>query len=290
MFDFTLRDTAQDFEEMRAVLAEFYHPLPDDAWDNSTGNREKDWTLHEVTAHLVSVARLLNTATEAALDSRPLHLENFLEREDLREWNAIEIAALTQDPGDKLVSELMTALRRSRDWAAALTDEQAVQTLEFVVYNRAAPVRNLIDWQLSHIGIVHGAQVSRAVSQPPLWTMYSTEFKHRQLDRFMRHFSWAYWNTLKPDVHAAINFHVEGESGGEWLLVAAPDGGKVSQRSTDRADYTLTFADADTMFSVFTVERPLKDALQSGDLQVADDKWRDAFELLRFFSPSPPQM
>lgn len=290
MFDFTLRDTAQDFEEMRAVLAEFYHSLPEAAWDNLTGDREQDWTLQQVTAHLVSVSRLLNMGVEAALDSRPLHLENFVQREDLREWNAIEIAALTQEPGDKLVSELMTTLRRSRDWAAALTDEQAAQTLDFVVYNRPAPVRNLIDWQLSHAGIVHGAQVTRAVSQPPLWTTYSAGFKRRQLDRFMRHFSWAYWNTLKPDFHATLNFHVAGESGGEWLLVAAPDGGKISQRSTDRADYTLTFADADTMFSVFTVERSLKDALKQGDLQVADDKWREAFELLRFFSPSPPQM
>lgn len=280
---------AQDFEELRAVLASFYHHLSQEAWDAPTGEREKDWTLHELTAHLVSIAQLLNAATEAALAGDELVIENYEKREDLRAWNAAQIDERTQQAPVELKAELFDELRAGRDLAAALTAEQLAERLDFVVYNRPAPVLNLVEWHLSHIGVVHAAQLTRPTEQPPLWTHYSDEFTHRQIDRFMRHFSWAYWNTLAPEVNAKLNFHIGGESGGDWLLVAAPDGGNVSQGTTKKPDYDLTFADASVLFGVFTIEVPMEEVLNSGDLKMTGDPQK-VHGLLRLFSASPPNM
>jgi hypothetical protein len=90
---FSIQQTVDDLTEFESVLAEFFYHVPADGWENKTGTREKDWTLHQALAHLVSVAQFFNEAIEAALHDRPLMLPNFAQREDLPEWNMVQVAA-----------------------------------------------------------------------------------------------------------------------------------------------------------------------------------------------------
>ncbi|MEL6148757.1 MAG: maleylpyruvate isomerase N-terminal domain-containing protein [Chloroflexota bacterium] len=285
---FATQQYTDDFTEFESALAEFLHHVPADGWSNPTGTRDKDWTLHETLAHVVSVARLFNEAMTAALAEKPLVLPNFIRREDLREWNIVQIAALVKTSPADLMSMLFKALNAARDRAKTLSPEQMAMTIALPVYNRPVPVRDLIDFQLSHAGIVHAAQLPRAIDAAPLWTRYSDPLTRRQLDRFMRHFSVAYWNTLAPEQHVTINMVVEHPAeGGAWHLVAAPDGGRAGDGKAADADYTVTFTDANALFGVFTVAVPLKEALSSGAMTTSDD-WRTVFKVLRLFSATPP--
>ncbi|MEM6284563.1 MAG: hypothetical protein AAF787_20405 [Chloroflexota bacterium] len=285
---FTTQQYTDDFTEFESALAEFLHHVPADGWKNPTGTRDRDWTLHEALAHVVSVARLFNEAITAALTETPLFLPNFTQREHLQEWNMVQIAALVKTSPAELISMLFKELNVARDHAKTLSPQQMAMTVAVPVYNRPLTVRDLIDFQLSHAGNVHAAQLPRAIGAPPLWTRYSDPLTQRQLDRFIRHFTVAYWHTLAPELYVKINMLVQHENeGGAWHLVAAPDGGLAGEGTLPDADYTVTFVDASTLFGVFTVAVPLKEALSSGAMTTSDD-WRKVFKVLRYFSATPP--
>lgn len=65
--------------------------LPAEAWERRTGDREKDWTLHETVAHLSSVAAPFNRAADAALSNRSIAEPGLYPRRDLVAWNAAQI-------------------------------------------------------------------------------------------------------------------------------------------------------------------------------------------------------
>ncbi|NJL94021.1 MAG: hypothetical protein HC915_09960, partial [Anaerolineae bacterium] len=132
------------------------------------------------------------------------------------------------------------------------------------VYNRPCTALNFLEWQLSHTGVVHGAQLTRAVPYPPLWTRYSPDFTARQIDRFLRHLSVAYWQDYAPGLTARLVMEVEGAGGGLWHLVAAPDGGLAGPGALPEADFHLRFANPAVLFGVFTMELPLLVAWQAG--------------------------
>ncbi|MFP4324149.1 MAG: maleylpyruvate isomerase N-terminal domain-containing protein, partial [Anaerolineales bacterium] len=215
-----LEHTTDDLRWFSAYLSDYLSALPEDAWTRPTGDRPQDWTLTELMAHLASIAEIFNQATEAALGNRPLVLEGLQERRDLRHWNAAQIAARQGIPGLQLLSVWRAQIAAAADRAATLSPAQAEATAFLPVYNRPARVIDFIDWQLSHAGIIHGAQVTRAMGDPPLWMGYPPDFTVRQIDRFMRHLSAAYWHDLAgAEDQITLAFEIEGA--GEWHILAA---------------------------------------------------------------------
>ncbi len=286
---FNLQDNLQDFGEFRQIIGNYLRSLVADSalWTTRTGARDKDWTLHEVLAHLVSIAECFNHATRHALNNEELHIEQLTHREDLRRLNESEIERLTQNSPSELTDSLLAELDESARMLQNATPAQLQQKAFLRVYNRPARGIDFIDWQLSHAGIIHASQIKRVADNVPLWEQYSPEFARRQVDRYIRHFSIAYWQDYAPDVDSVINFHIAGESGGVWHIFARPDGGDTGSGEHPNAQYNLYFDRPASLFSVFSVHLPPTEAVANGAMRVDGDVM-ETMALLRLFAASPP--
>lgn len=284
----TPQDTAADLYTFRTLFMEFAASIPDKAWEQRTGSRDKDWTLHETLAHLVSVAYIFNAAAQAALQNTPLHIEGVTQREDLLPWNAAEIAALTAYTPPVLSGRFVAELNKAADLCAQISPETAANTADLRIYNRPATAQDFLDWQLSHAGVIHAAQITRPTDSAPLWERYEPPMMQRMIDRFVRHFSMAYWQQFGAATPTRLNFRIGGEAGGDWHLIGARDGGSAGPGALDHADYEVRFSSPAAMFGVFTVHLPVKDALASGQMQTSGD-WREAMQFLALFAPRPPR-
>lgn len=290
MTGFDKQAILDDLREFQAMLAAFWEGVLDDVWKLRTGGRDKDWTLHEVLAHLVSIARLFNLAAEAAIQQTPpTPIDGLAKRTDLGEWNLQQIAELSQNAPQVLIEWLLDEFNATAMLAGGLTPEQAEQTVFLPPYGRSGRAIDCIDWQLSHAGVIHAAQITRPLAQSPLWEAYSPGLLHRQVDRFIRHFSVAYWPEYGDGQETVMNFHIGGESGGVWHVIAAPDGGHCGAGGVEHAPINLHFDSPATLFGVFTVQINMGDALSSGRMRVEGDAAR-ALKLMRLFTPSPPRV
>lgn len=282
------QQTAQDLKTFHKLAGDFWKAVPDEAWSKRTGQREKDWTLHQCLAHLLSIAIVFNKAADAAIRGEELDLREFSQREQLTDWNNAEIARLSLIPPNGLIVQLLHEWQAAGEKASAISEGIADQKSFLRGYNRPARAIDFIEWQMSHAGIVHGAQVTRPLELPPLWTRFDSDFKQRMVWRFLRQFSVAYWPELGPAEPKTMNLVVEGAAGGAWHLVAAMDGGSAGEGIVEAADYSLTFESADIFFSMFTLEIAMLDAFTSGKVRLAGDVG-EALSLLRLFNPIKPK-
>jgi hypothetical protein len=273
-----------DIETFKKVFQEFARAIPVDAWAKRTGTRDKDWTLHETVAHLVSIAVAFNRAADSAMNQHKLKTPGISGRNDLRAWNEAEIGSRQTRPHLALVAELTSELDRTIGYLKTITDEQMEQKVFLRVYNRPARAIDYLAWQLSHAGVIHAAQVTRPQGIDPLWLKYPADMVWRQVDRYISHFSVAYWQDYGPVTAETINVHI-----GEWCwhLVAAPDGGTVGQGEKTGAEHCLRFASPQAFFGVFTFQLPMKDALTSQQMIIEGD-FRQTMSLMKLFSASPP--
>lgn len=284
----SFQQTEQDIKTFHQLAGDFWKTVPDEAWNKRTGAREKDWTLHQCLAHLLSIAIAFNKATDAAIRGEELDIREMSQREQLAEWNEGEIARLSKVPPNGLIVQLLQEWRTAGQKAASLSEADAAQKSFLPVYNRPAPAIDFIDWQLSHAGVIHGAQVTRPLGMPPLWTRYDSEFKRRMVWRFIRQWSVAYWPEYGEDEPRTMNFIIEGAAGGSWHLVAAKDGGSAGEGLVETADYSLTFEDAELFFGMFTLEVPMLEAFSSGKVRVTGDIG-GTMNFLRLFGASKPK-
>lgn len=283
MFD--AATTREDFSSFKQIISDVLLSVPDDAWAQKTGSRDKDWTLHQLMAHLVSIAQIFQQAADAAASQTEMNLRGMETRADLAAWNAREIERLQHSPPNALSIRLRQLLDKSVIQTHQYSEAQRQQTTYLPVYNRPAPAMNYIDWQLSHAGIIHAAQLVHPLGLPPLWQRYPTAMLPRMVDRYMRHFSYAYWPDHGPGRKAA-NFEIA--DAGIWHLVGDIDGGSAGAGTLEEADYSLYFDSPATFFGIFTGYLSLKTALQSQAVCFSHD-WREVMGWLRLFSPSPPR-
>jgi hypothetical protein len=284
MNGFEPKTLTEDIVTFKTIFQDFARMIPADAWAKRTGTREKDWTLHDTIAHLVSIAVGFNRVADAAINQHKFLMPGLVNRSDLQAWNEAEIASRQRRPHFALVAELTSELDRTITYLDAITPEQMEQTAFLRVYNRPARAIDFLAWQLSHAGIIHAAQVTRPLNIEPLWSHYPTEMRWRQVDRFIQHFSVAYWQEYGPQAAETINVRI-GDAA--WHLIAAPDGGSAGQGTKDNAKYTLTFAAPEILFGVFTFHLPIRDVLQNGQMSIGGD-FRETMSLMRLFSASPP--
>jgi hypothetical protein len=278
----------QDMKTFHKLAGDFWKTVPDGAWTKRTGQREKDWTLHQCLAHLLSIAIVFNKTTDAAIRGEELDIREFANREQLSDWNSAEIARLSLVPPNGLIVQLLHEWQTAGEKASSLSESVAEQKSFLRGYNRPASAIDFIEWQISHAGIVHGAQVTRPLALPPLWTGFDSEFKQRMIWRFLRQLSVAYWPEYGPDEAKTLNFVVEGAAGGAWHLVAAKDGGSAGEGLVEDAEYTLSFETADIFFGMFTLEIQMLEAFSSGKVRLAGEL-AGAMSLLRLFNPIKPK-
>jgi Mycothiol maleylpyruvate isomerase N-terminal domain len=281
--------TEKDLKIFHQLAGNFWKTVPDDAWEKRTGSREKDWTLHQTLAHVLSVATLFNKATDAAIRGEDLNFRDVAGREALAAWNAEEIARLSQAPPNALIVRLLQEWRSAGDKARSLTAETAEKTYSLPIYNRASSALDFIEWQLSHAGIVHAAQVTRPLGKSPLWTDYDADFMQRMIWRFARLWSVTYWPEYGSEQTKIMNFHIAGAGGGSWHLIMARDGGKAGEGAAENADYEFYYESADLFFGIFTLEVPILEAFSSGKARLVGDIG-EALNVLRLFGPNRPRI
>lgn len=283
MFD----QTQQDLKDFHRLMSNFWKRVPDDVWDTRTGNREKDWTLHQTLAHVLSIAQAFNKAADAALRNEAFHLRGFTERDQLANWNEGEIERLTKVPPNGLIVQFLQEIRIAHDKVATITEDIVGRTVQVPIYNRPARAIDYLRWQLSHAGIIHGAQVIVPLNRAPLWTDFEAEFTHRVLGYYLQQWSMAYWQDMGSDNAKSINFHISGEGGGDWHIIAAPDGGSSDSGIIEGADYELFFESPHVLFSVFSNHISIRSAMVNGRMRLASDV-RDTLAILSLFSPKRP--
>lgn len=285
----TAKQSAADLRDFREIFAEFARTIPPNAWDLQTGTREQDWTLRQTMAHLVSIAQTFNRTAQAAVTQMPLLTPGMEKRDDLRAWNRTQIAELADIHSDHLIERFLVELDYAAQYLTGLSDDDLAQTVHLRVYGRAATARDFLDFQISHAGIIHGAQISRPLDQPPLWERYPAGLLHRTIERFLRQMAVAYWPEHGGSALRAINFVIDGDNGGEWHIWAGPEGANVYEGSTEDASFRMRCADANALFGLFTVHIPLKDALQNGSLQF-EPGWREVMTFFDLFAPTAPSL
>lgn len=283
-----LTNVLNDFNTFKPIVLDYLRSVPDSAWETRTGTREKDWTLHQTLAHLVSISHLFNQAAHCARNGEPLSVDGLARREDLVSWNETEIMRLTQHTPDTLIQQLAQSLDATAGIAESLTSEQMERPTYLTTYNRPARTIDFIDWQLSHAGVIHAAQITRPLNQPPLWEHYPDDLLNRQIDRFMRQFSYAYWEAYAGDVNAVLSFHIDGTAGGDWHIAAAPDGGFAAQGVGENPTFTFRCANPYVLFGIFTVHIRVEDAIKDGLYSIAGNT-AEALRVMRLFGATPPR-
>lgn len=280
--------TLSDLKNFHTVSSQFWKNIPDDAWDTKTGTRDKDWTIHETLAHVLSIAQLFNKATDSALRGETLVVKGFEKREDLGAWNDEQIGRLSQLAPNGLIVQLLQELRITHERASQLTADTAENTVFMPNFNRPARAIDTIHWQLSHAGIVHGAQVTTPLNMPPLWSQFEDDLLHRMVGYFLNQWSYVYWAELGSDTAQVINFHIAGDAGGEWHLVASPDGSTSAEGKVDGAEFNLFFANPNTFLGIFTGYMNMREMMVGGNMRIASDV-RDTLAILSLFSPKKPK-
>src|SRR5262245_4016763 len=118
---------AQDIKTFHKLSGDFWRTAPDEAWNKRTGQREKDWTLHQCLAHLLSIAIVFNKATDAAIRGEALDIREFTNREQLSDWNSAEIARLSQVPPNGLIVQLLHEWQAAGEKASSISETAAEQ-------------------------------------------------------------------------------------------------------------------------------------------------------------------
>ena len=282
--------TVDDLHELQSLLFDFLVSLPAEAWSHKTGARDKDWTVQETVAHLLSISRLFQQGVQAALTDTKVSIPHLTRREDLRDFNQHEIARLSSHTPDELIDLLRESFADVLTTISQLTPDDYEKTADIYVYNRPTRVIDLVDFQLSHAGIIHASQIGRSESTyTPIWRHYSDAMTHRMMDRYFRHFSYAYWNKLTGDLRGAIQFQIGANEADRWYLWVSPNGSWAHHGVSEEIPlFTATVRDADVLFSIFTMHTSIENALTESTL-VIHGHYPASLTLLSYFSASPPK-
>ncbi|MEM9952715.1 MAG: hypothetical protein AAF846_14000 [Chloroflexota bacterium] len=280
--------TQQDLKDFRTQMSDFWKRIPDDAWHQKTGTRDKDWTLHQLLAHCLSIAQVLNKAANLALKNEVLTVRNFDNRDQFGDWNIREIERLTKVPPNGLIVQFLQELRIAYEILLKITPDNAENVATVPQFSRPAPAIQYLQSQLSHMGVIHGAQAVVPLGREPLWIDFSPDFTQRVIGHYLNQWSLAYWLEEGADEAQIINFHINGDDGGNWHIRTSSDGATSSNGIIEGGNYDLFFDHPHTFFGVFTNYVGIRQAMVNGNMRIASDV-RDTLNMLKLFAPKRPK-
>lgn len=267
---------AADLLELREIYAGYFERVAADDWARPTERRPEAWTLHHTVAHLAATATGLNQAIAAALAGAPGPLaERALQREDLKAYNQEALAALAGQSDAELVALFLGALAEAARIAARSEEAALAQQIDIPFYQTNPTIAQTLGIQLVHAGIIHAAQVAIGQRAQPIWNFYRPGLMRRQLTRFFTNMALVYWPERAGDLHATINFTVNGKGGGSWYVSLAPELARAYVGKADKPTLSLTFAGAELFCKMLTYRTSiwrnvlLRRIRVSGDLGLA---------------------
>lgn len=245
---------AADALELREICAGFFERVKEEAWARRTELRSTAWTMRETLAHLVAVGQTYNRAAADALAGRPVEIPGLPGRAELKVWNRAEIAARAETPAAELVAALLDSFAEVARVAGQLEPAVLARPVEAPMFSSPPTIGELLGGALSHVGIVHGAQITVAARTGPLWIWFRPGMMRRQLTRFFHTMGLVYRPERGGSLHATIAFTAIGQGGGSWYVRASPSGGSGRLGVVRTSDLHLTFASPDLLCRVMTVQ------------------------------------
>jgi hypothetical protein len=276
---------ATDALELREICAGFFERVKDEAWGRRTELRAAAWTMREALAHLDAVSLAYGRAVADAVAGRPIDIPGLPARTELKAWNRAEIAARAQTPVAELVASLLDSLGELSRVAGQLEPETLSRTVAAPMFSAPPTIGELLGGALSHLGIVHGAQITVATRGGPLWNWYRPGMMRRQLTRFFHTMGLAYRPDRGGSLHATIAFTAIGQGGGSWYVRASPQGGSGHLGVVRTSDVHLTFASPDLLCRVMTVQTSPWRHLLLREIKVRG-RLRLARDFPRLFTPT----
>lgn len=276
---------SQDLREMHDVAEAFFSTIKPTDWDKHTEAHESGWTLRQTLAHVTAIAETWQEAIHCALISQPIAYPGLAQRTDLAAYNQQCIEARQAVPTALLIDKLLRVFKETADQTATLTTDQLGMLVPCPAYNRPLTAAETIGCQMSHLGIVHGAQLTRAISAEPLWQRCSPAMQHRLVSYFFNQVSHAYWVERGGNLHAGINFYVGGQSGGRWHLTFSPDGGTGGEGWVKYPALMMWSPHVNALCNVFTGQLSPSSAILRGQI-LGVGNLRLAFRLPELLVPT----
>lgn len=282
---FDAKVLATDLAEVRRIFAAFFATRPQVDWARHTEKFGQGWSLRETIAHLDAVAQVYQQAITTTLAGQPCRIPGMIKRTDLPAWNQREIEARAQVPISTICDSFLGTLQQAADLASHLEPTSLAQATAFPFYNRPITIGELLGGQAAHPGIVHAAQVANGAGVTPLWAQFKPEMLSRQITRFFRFMSLAYWPERGGNLRAAITLSAAGPGGGTWYVTMTPDGSEAGEGSYQRPTLRIWFRNVDVLCQAFTLQISPSRALLTAQAFAWGDL-RLGFQLARLFNPA----
>ncbi|WP_129627902.1 SCP2 sterol-binding domain-containing protein [Candidatus Oscillochloris fontis] len=251
---FSSYSLAADLLKLHEIYAGYIERIPPDAWIRRTERRAAGWTLLETLAHLDAIATIFNLSIEQALAHQPIQIAGFTTRHDLRALNRKAIDERMMLGYNVLSESFLDSLRYTARLASALSYSQLATTVEHPYFSGRPTIAELVGTSLVHAGMVHGSQLAVGTRMQPIWNFYDPGMMRRQLTRAFHMVGLAYWPERGGTLHATLVFQIDGQGGGRWFVRIDPSGGEGRLGTVRTADVTLTFASADLLCRVVTMQ------------------------------------
>lgn len=243
---------AADLIELRQTFAALFAAAHPQDWQRRTEPGTNAWSMRETVAHLDAVAQAYLACARAALAGVPATLPGITRRHELGTWNQASIAARAHLPIPTLCNSFLGSLHESAQLAASLTPGDLAHTTSTPIYDGLVSAADLLGGQLSHAGIVHGAQVTATTGAAPLWHTYRPAFMQRQLARLFAILEHAYWPERAARLQAVVCFQIDGAGGGTWHMHLSNQRATAIAGEPARADLRLICADAGLFCQLLT--------------------------------------
>ncbi|EFH87779.1 maleylpyruvate isomerase N-terminal domain-containing protein [Ktedonobacter racemifer] len=274
-----------DLEQLALILTQSLDAIPTKSWTRPTEKHGAGWTMHETLAHVTTTAELYLQTIEKALTGERFARVNVTRRYELPALQKEDIATRHHLPPTRLLEQLAQALRQTALLIPMLSNVDLMRPTAIAFFDRPPTIIELIGTQLVHPAIIHAQQLTVAASRPPLWNTYAPDFLQRNLTRFFQMLTFLYWRERERDLHATINYDIQGPAGGQWTLTLTPQGAYADKGHVERPTLTIWHPGAEAMCSCFTKESSLRRALVLGRMRFRGDL-RLAQRLYDLFEPA----
>lgn len=259
---------AADLRRVHDIYADFFATVTDADWDRPVKGGEHEWTMHETVAHLCGLIGVGQRGIQAALRGEALTVPGLSNRFEFNQFNRQEIDLRLSLSREGLCRTLLEMLCQLSETAQRLSPAELERSALLPIYNRPVSVAETLGILMFHTGLHHSAQVAEPAGVPPLWRQLEPEVRHRVIGRVMRALSLLYRYDLGGDLRATFAFKIDGEGGGNWAVVVAPESTQSLESEVKKASLTFHLSSTDILCQMFTGRLNLLMALLTGRLRL----------------------